>query len=65
MGLTRIRSDSVAALRAQKSHAELQAENEQLKEKVSTLEGQLTDTQLALCEVFELCATLGESGELQ
>ena len=65
MGLTRIREDSVAALRAQKSRAELQAENEQLKEKVSTLEGQLTDTQLALCEVFELCATLGESGELQ
>ena len=54
MGLRRIREDSVAALREQKSRAELQAENEQLKEKVSTLEGQLTDTQLALCDVFEV-----------
>ena len=53
MGLQRIREDSVAALREQKSRAELQAENEQLKEKVSTLEGQLTDTQLALCDFFE------------
>ena len=53
MGLTRIREDSVAALRGQKSRAELQAENEQLKAKVSALERQLTDTQLAICEVFE------------
>ena len=53
MGLTGIRSDAVAALRAQKSRAELQAEYEQLRAKVETLEGQLTDTQMALCDVFE------------
>lgn len=64
MGLQRIREDSVAELREQKSRAELQVENEQLKEKVSTLEGQLTDTQLALCDVFEVMMG-GESGELQ
>ena len=52
MGLTRIREDSVAALRTLKSRAELQAENEQLRAKVETLEGQLTDTQIALCDVF-------------
>ena len=34
MGLTRIREDSVAALRTLKSRAELQAENEQLRAKV-------------------------------
>ncbi len=53
MGLQRIRADSVAALRGQKSRAELQAENEQLRAKVETLEGQLTDTQIALCDFFE------------
>ena len=53
MGLTRIREDSVAALRTLKSRAELQAENEQLRAKVETLEGQLTDTQIALCDLFE------------
>jgi len=54
MGLTRLRADSVAGLRTQKSRAELQAENEQLKAKVSALENQVTDTQLAICEVFEV-----------
>ncbi len=39
---------------------QLQRENEQLKEKVKTLEAQLEDTQLALCDVYE--AMLG--GEL-
>ena len=53
MGLQRIRADSVAALRGQKSRAELQAENEQLRTKVETQEGQLTDTQIALCDFFE------------
>ena len=32
---------------------QLQRENEQLKEKVKTLEAQLEDTQLALCDVYE------------
>lgn len=62
MGLTRFRVDSVAALRAQKGRAQLQAENEQLKQQVEALEWQLTDTQLALCDVFELCAALTEGG---
>lgn len=53
MGLKRIREDSVAALREQKSRAELQAENEQLKEKVAALEEQTDNTNLALCDVYE------------
>lgn len=53
MGLRRIREDSVAALREQKSRAELQAENEQLKEKVAALEEQNDNTNLALCDVYE------------
>ena len=32
---------------------QLQRENERLKEKIKTLEGQLEDTQLALCDVYE------------
>lgn len=32
---------------------QLQRENERLKEKVKTLEAQLEDTQLALCDVYE------------
>ncbi len=62
MGLTRFREDSVAALKQQKSRAQLQAENEQLKQQLAEIEGQLTDTQLALCDVFELCAALTEGG---
>ena len=67
MGLRRIREDSVAALREQKSRAELQAENEQLKEKVAALEEQNDNTNLALCDVYEQMLMLvgGESGELQ
>lgn len=54
MGLKRIRVDSVAEARKQKSLEELQQENESLKEQVSSLSTQLTDTQLALTEVYEL-----------
>ena len=39
---------------------QLQRENEQLKEKVKTLEAQLEDTQLALCDVYEAMLTGGE-----
>lgn len=60
MGLHRIREDSVAELRKQKTRAELQKENEQLQAKVDSLEGQLTDTQMALCDVYELL----EGGEV-
>ncbi len=54
MGVKRLRKDSVAELRKQKTRAQLQEENEQLQKKVETLEGQLTDTQMALCDVYEL-----------
>lgn len=47
------RKDSVAELRKKKSTAELQKETEELQSKVATLEGQITDTQVALCEVYE------------
>ena len=38
----------------QKSIEELTQENEELRQKVTAAETQLTDTQLALCEVYEL-----------
>jgi peptidoglycan hydrolase CwlO-like protein len=56
MGLKRIRTDSVKDRRKQKSMAELQKENEQLTAQVQSLETQLEDTQMALCDVYELVA---------
>ena len=50
----RWKKESVAELRKQKTRAQLQEENEMLQAKVETLEGQLTDTQMALCDVYEL-----------
>lgn len=38
----------------QKSIEELTQENEELRQKVTAAETQLADTQLALCEVYEL-----------
>ena len=38
----------------QKSIEKLTQENEELRQKVSATENQLNDTQLALCEVYEL-----------
>ena len=38
----------------QKSIEELTQENEELRQKVTAAETQLTETQLALCEVYEL-----------
>lgn len=38
----------------QKSIEELTQENEELRQKVTAAETQLTGTQLALCEVYEL-----------
>ena len=38
----------------EKTRKQLQEENEQLRAKVESLEGQLTDTQMALCDVYEL-----------
>lgn len=53
MGLNRVRVDSVADMRKKKTMAELQEENEALKTKVSSLESNLDDTQMALCDVYE------------
>ena len=49
MGLHRVRVDSVAKLQKKKTMAELQEENEALKTKVSSLESNLDNTQMALC----------------
>ena len=53
MGLKRIRIDSIKELNKKKTTAELQKENEELKNKVTKLESDLDDTNLALCDVFE------------
>lgn len=53
MGLNRVRVDSVAKLQKKKTMAELQEENEALKTKVSSLEINLDNTQMALCDVYE------------
>lgn len=44
---------SVAKLQKKKTMAELQEENEALKTKVSSLETNLDNTQMALCDVYE------------
>lgn len=53
MGLNRVRVDSVAKLQKKKTMAELQKENEVLKTKVLSLESNLDNTQMALCDVYE------------
>lgn len=53
MGLNRVRVDSVAKLQKKKTMAELQEENEALKTKVSSLETNLDNTQMALRDVYE------------
>lgn len=58
------RKDSVAELRTQKSRAELQKENEALQQKVASLETQLNDTQLALCDVYEKVIVVASAGEV-
>lgn len=54
MGVKRIRTDSVKEKQKEKSRKQLQEENERLQAKVESLENQLTDTQMALCDVYEL-----------
>lgn len=58
----RWRKDSVAELRKQKTRAELRKENEALQQKVTSLESQLTDTQVALCDVYEQILAVSEEG---
>ncbi len=54
MSVNRLRIDSVKALSQKKTPEQLAMENEQLRGKVSALESQLEDTQMALCDVYEL-----------
>lgn len=69
MGLRRIRVDSVKELKTKKTNEELTKENEKLKQQVADLEAQaeslsedLTNTQLALCDVYEMM-TMSLEGE--
>lgn len=55
------KKDSVKEKRKEKTRRQLQEENEALRAKVKALEEQVTDTQLALCEVFEMAAGGGET----
>lgn len=64
MGLNRVKVDSVAELRKKKTTAQLQKENEALQKKVTTLEDQLTETQLALCDVYEQVIAATSAGEV-
>lgn len=48
------REDSIKKLNERKTNEQLSIENQELRELVDELEGQLTDTQMALCDVYEL-----------
>ena len=48
------RVDSIKELNKRKTNEQLSIENRELRELVDELEGQLTDTQMALCDVYEL-----------
>jgi cell division protein FtsB len=54
MGLRRLREDSIKELKERKTTEQLQEENEALKKQVDTLDNQLTEAQLALCDLYEL-----------
>lgn len=56
MGVKRLREDSIKELNKRKTTEQLQKENEDLRKQVASLETQLTDTQMALCDVFEMVA---------
>lgn len=49
----RFRVDSVKKLSQKKTSEQLTRENEELRGKIAALEGQLEDTQMALCDVYE------------
>jgi len=57
-----IRLDSVKEKQKQKTRAQLQEENDRLTAQVKSLETQLEDTQVALCDVYEMVA--GGGGNL-
>lgn len=48
------RVDSIQDMNKRKSNEQLARENQELREQVEGLEAQLTDTQMALCDVYEL-----------
>ena len=48
------REDSIKEMNKRKTNEQLSIENRELRELVDELEGQLTDTQMALCDVYEL-----------
>ncbi len=56
MGLHRLRRDSVKEKRKEKTHKQLQEENE-------ALAAQVTDLQMALCDVYELAAAATMGGK--
>ncbi len=51
MGLNRLRQDSVKEKQKEKTRKQLQEENE-------ALAAQVTDLQMALCDVYELAASM-------
>jgi len=48
------RYDSIQELNKRKTNEQLSKENAELREQVAGLEAQLTDTQMALCDVYEV-----------
>ena len=48
------REDSIKDLNKRKTNEQLSIENAALRKQVAGLEAQLTDTQMALCDVYEL-----------
>lgn len=50
------REDSIKEMNKRKTNEQLSRENDALREQVAGLEAQLTDTQMALCDVYELLA---------
>ena len=62
--MKRVRVDSVKELKKQKTTAQLQQENEELKKKVTTLENDLDSTNLALCDVYEQLLAATSAGEV-
>ena len=58
MGLNRFQRGSTES--RLKTRTELEAKNQALRAKLASLEAQLEDTQLALCDVYE--AMLGGEG---
>ena len=48
------RVDSIKEMNKRKTNEQLSKENAALRELMDSLETQLTDTQMALCDVYEL-----------